>query len=74
MSTILSALSGPDNKSIDLGRVILIIGFVFLCGMQIAAFLRGQPWDIVAVSGALSAYGLSMCGGIRLKASTEPSP
>ena len=72
MNHIISALSGADNKSIDISRVALAVGFLFLCGMTIAGFVRGQPWDIVSVSGALLAYGLGMAGAVKLKASTEP--
>jgi hypothetical protein len=66
-------LSGPDNATPDVARVLGVIAFLFYLGYYGVAAARGQqiyaPGELgLGIAGMLVAVG----GAVRIKASTEP--
>lgn len=73
MRHILTALSGADNASIDMGRVLWAVGMLSLCGMEfVAVLMRGQVFDPVTFATAQAAVLTAGGGALLLKAKTEP--
>ena len=65
-------LTGRDNLTYDLGRVLWALAFVIGVGMAIYATVTGKSFDLVNYG--LGVSGLLVAGGaaLKLKESTEP--
>lgn len=69
-----SLLSGKDNVSLDVVRVsclLIVLGLVGFTGWNI---WDGRPFNAAEYCGAAAVLIPSICGGLRIKAPTEPEP
>jgi hypothetical protein len=70
----LHAITGQDNETTDLGRVLLAFFSVSLVVLQTVATIRGHTFEPVSFATAAGGLLVAGCGAIRIKASTEPDP
>jgi hypothetical protein len=70
---LLSALSGRDNSSVDIGRVLLLLAVVALIGLEIfQVVVRGTAFDAVSFSGAMVGLLTGGSAALLIKRQTEP--
>ena len=71
----LTAFSGKDNASIDIGRVLLAVATLAVIGLEgFAVVARGQPYDAAAFALALGGLLFGGCASLAVKRATEPDP
>jgi hypothetical protein len=64
-------VTGKDNKTVDVGRVVALIGtLVFFAGSLVSLY-RGV-WDGLAYATALGAILVATGLGLKAKETTEP--
>jgi hypothetical protein len=69
---ILHTFTGKDNRTIDIARILWMMGCLSFLGCAFYALYRGQTWDAVAFG---TGFGALLAGGgaaIGLKKGTEP--
>lgn len=69
---IKQCLTGCDNETYDIARVLWALGVVVGVGLSVISVLKGQPWDIQSYG---IGFGTLLAGGgaaVRMKASSEP--
>jgi len=66
------ALTGIDNQTADLGRILLAFFAASLVAMQGAALWHGQPFSCTEFATASGGLLVAGCGALRIKADTEP--
>lgn len=72
MNFLRVALSGKDNKSWDVARIMGLAGVLFLFGMDIYAVAKGQTFSATDFATAFASVMMTMGATLRLKQSTEP--
>lgn len=72
MRWLRTAITGKDNASTDIGRVLFAASVVVVLGLETWSVIAQHPFDIVSACGAIG--GLLVCGGagIAVKGHTEP--
>lgn len=70
MSIINDAFTGADNKTVDIGRICLVICTLVFCYLSIYNVDKFDP-QAFGIGAAALAGGFM--GGLALKAKTEPS-
>lgn len=65
-------LTGVDNQTYDMGRILTVMCFLFFHVMAIEAMIIGHPWQPMDYSSAASALFVACAMHIRLKSFTEP--
>lgn len=68
-------LTGKDNETFEIARVLLFIGFasvLLFSGYDVLG--QGHSFDALGYCTGLSALLFGGAGGIALKARTEPEP
>lgn len=65
-------ITGKDNSTPDIGRILWIIGVLAFIGLSIAALIKGQSWEPEAYGIGLGAVLAGGGAGIGLKKATEP--
>ena len=71
---VVNTFTGKDNQTIDIGRIIWMMGALSFLGCTFYAIYKGQPWDAVAFG---TGFGAVLAGGgvaLKLKEKTEPDP
>lgn len=71
---LLDAITGKDNATLDMGRILWAGFCVALAGSEFWSLYRGQPFDAMTFASAASALLVAGSGGLALKAHTEPAP
>ena len=66
-------LSGKDNYSLDIGRVLWAVGMVQFFGMSMYALIFGLAFDYISWSAGFGAILASGGAALKLKESTEPT-
>ncbi|QAU22612.1 amino acid ABC transporter substrate-binding protein [Dyella sp. M7H15-1] len=65
-------LTGADNQTYDIGRLLWVLAFMVGMGLAIASFITSRPFDLehygLGVGAVLAAGGWSL----SMKARTEP--
>lgn len=69
-----TAMTGKDNKSVDLGRVLWAAAVAALIGMEAWSMHRGQTFDPIQFATAAGALLAGGAGSLALKSKTEPDP
>lgn len=73
MNALRTALTGRDNASIDIGRVLWGVVTMALCGLEGHAVMwMHQAFDPMSFAGAASALLTAGGAGLALKSHTEP--
>lgn len=73
MSFLLSAFTGKDNVSPDIGRMIWAFMSLFMCLMVgFSVIFRGQLFDAIAFAGASAAMLTAGGAALAFKKGTEP--
>lgn len=73
MTWLRTAITGKDNTSTDIGRVLFGASVVVVLGLEIfVVAVRGTAFDVVSFAGAVSALLVSGGAGIAIKGHTEP--
>lgn len=69
---IKDCFTGRDNQTIDVGRVLWVIGFFVFLGLCITEVIRGHDFKPLEYAGGMGT--ILACGGAALgfKRSTEP--
>ena len=67
-----TALTGKDNASYDLFRLMAVAAMVVFFGLSVASFWTGKPWDGLAFATGFSALALAVAGALKVKETTEP--
>ncbi len=65
-------LTGKDNATYDISRVMLGLSTITFLGISIFAVIQGQIWHPMEFGTGLSAILAGGGAGIGLKAHTEP--
>lgn len=71
-TSIQEAVTGPDNRTVDVSRILLVILSMAYLAFQGLAIIKGQSWDgqsFAVGAGALLALGGA---GVGVKAHAEP--
>lgn len=71
MEWLKHALTGKDNQTIDLGRVLWLVGAVVFFGGVVVLIYRDK-WDMMVYGGALAAVLVAGGAGLKIKETTEP--
>lgn len=69
---LLTAFTGADNSSVDLGRVLWALSTIAFLSFEFVALLRGAIFDPMVFAGALSTLAIGHGASLRLKGDTEP--
>lgn len=69
---LITMLTGPDNTSADLGRVLWALATIAFLAFELLSICRGAVFDPMAFSGGLSALAVGHGASLRLKGDTEP--
>ena len=72
MDALRHCLTGKDNQTYDLVRVIGLIQIVSGIALQLVSMIFGLPFDIAAYEGALTAANVGTGLAAKAKESTEP--
>lgn len=73
MNFLLSAFTGKDNVSADIGRMIWAFMALFMCFMVgFSVIFRGQLFDAIAFAGASAAMLTAGGAALAFKKTTEP--
>ena len=73
MNWLHTALTGKDNASVDLGRVLFAASVAVVLGLEVFVVVaRGTAFDVVSFAGALSPLLVAGGAGIAIKGHTEP--
>ena len=71
----LTAFTGKDNRSLDMGRILWALAQLALIGMQgFAICVKGQAFDPTTFAAAEAMLLFGGGAGLRVKADTEPDP
>jgi hypothetical protein len=71
---LLHTFTGRDNSTIDIGRIIWMLGALSFLGCAFYSIYKGQTWNAVEFG---TGFGAVLAAGgvaIRIKADTEPDP
>ena len=71
---ITNTFTGKDNKTIDVGRIIWMMGAVTFIGCTIAEIYITGKWDAIAFG---TGFGAVLAAGgfaLKMKEGTEPDP
>ena len=69
-----NTFTGKDNKTIDIGRVIWMMGSITFIGCTIAELYIKGNWDAIAFG---TGFGAVLAAGgfaLKIKQGTEPDP
>jgi len=69
-----NTFTGKDNETIDIGRIIWMLGALSFLGCAFYSIYKGQAWDAIAFG---TGFGAVLAGGgiaLNLKKDTEPNP
>jgi hypothetical protein len=73
MAFLQTVFSGKDNVSGDIGRILLMVGIVTLCGLKIyVVTCRGEPLNEVEFMTSVVGMLSGGAAALKIKASTEP--
>jgi hypothetical protein len=73
MGFLNNILTGADNTTHDIGRVLAALSVVTGLGLQIYAVgWRGQPFDFLAFGAGVGATFAGIGAMLKLKENTEP--
>jgi len=72
MQHILNALSGPDNQTIDIARVLWVVSVLAMIVFEAHAVWDGKPFDPVAFATGAAAILAGGGAAVGLKANAEP--
>lgn len=70
---ITDILTGIDNQTIDIGRLLWALGVLVFLGISIGALVKGQPWEPEQYGIGLGAVLAGGGAGIGFKKGTEPT-
>jgi hypothetical protein len=70
---LMDCITGPDNRTVDIARVLWILGTASFIGMALwnVAGLHNAP-DLMAYGGGFSAVLVGGGAGVGFKGHTEP--
>lgn len=72
MKNILTtALTGPDNVTFDVGRILWAFAMLALIGHETFAICHGQPFDPISFATACGGLLAAGAAALRLKAPAE---
>lgn len=74
MKALLHMLSGPDNQSVDIARVLWALGFINFLALSDIHAIRDHLYDPVTYAYALGAALTAGALGVAIKSKTEPQP
>ena len=72
MQHILHALSGPDNKTIDIARILWVVSVLAMIVFEAHAVWAGKEFDPVAFATGAAAILAGGGAAVGLKGRTEP--
>jgi preprotein translocase subunit SecG len=68
-------LTGEDNESHDVGRVLAVLSVLVGLGLQIFVVVwRNQPFDLTSFGGGTAALFAGIGALLWMKKDTEPKP
>ncbi len=68
-------LTGEDNETHDIGRVMAVLSVLVGLGLQIFVVVwRNQPFDLVSFGGGAAALFTGVGALLWMKKDTEPKP
>jgi hypothetical protein len=67
-------VTGIDNQTVDVARVLWIIGALSFLGLSAYDIYRSGSFDMVNYAMAYSGLLAGGAAGVKIKASTEPAP
>ena len=67
-------ITGIDNSTVDVARVLWIVGVVAFLGLTGFQVYKTGAFDMVNYALAYSALLAGGAAGVKIKASTEPRP
>jgi hypothetical protein len=70
---LMHCLTGADNETADIGRVLWALSFLIGMGIELAAFYTGRAFDLQSYGIGVGALMAGSGGALMLKAKTEPS-
>jgi len=74
MEWIKHMLTGKDNETYDLGKLLWALGVLVFLFLSVWAFIKGAVWDGVLFGTGFGVVLMAGAGSTKLKASTEPEP
>ena len=74
MKFIKQLISGADNDTVDVARVLWILGVLAFLGFTGGQVYKTGTFDMVNYALAYSALLAGGAAGVKIKASTEPVP
>ena len=74
MNHFLAMISGKDNKTPDVARILWVFTVLVYLGLAIAAMVKGQNWQPLDTAKGLAIVLVGGGIGVAVKAHTEPEP
>jgi hypothetical protein len=74
MDFIKHLITGIDNNTVDVARVLWIVGVVSFLGLTAFEVNKSGNFDMVNFAIAYSGLLAGGAAGVRIKSSTEPEP
>lgn len=65
-------LTGKDNETYDIARVLWALGTLVYLGLSIYAMVKGEPWNPLNFGAGLGTTLAAGGIGIAIKSNTEP--
>lgn len=65
-------LTGVDNQTYDVGRLLWVLGVLVYLGLSITALVKGQPWEPQSFGIGLGAVLAGGGAALGFKKATEP--
>lgn len=69
---ILTAFTGADNSSLDIGRILWLAVTISYIGLECAAVYRGVVFDPMSFSGGVAGITVAFSSALKIKQTTEP--
>ena len=66
-------LTGKDNSTYDMGRVLWVQGAISYCAIAFVAVYRDQHWDPIAFGTGFAAILAAGGAAMKFKETTEPN-
>jgi hypothetical protein len=74
MNFIKQLITGVDNRTVDVARVLWVVGVIAFLGLTGFQVYKTGAFDMVNYAMAYSGLLAGGAAGVKIKASTEPRP